>query len=46
MTHHNAWKRVGRYDLPTSVTVVTAEAGKQTTRKIELTNHQLEGDQP
>jgi hypothetical protein len=39
--HHNAWKRVGKYDLPARAVVVTAEDGKQTARSIKLTGHKL-----
>ena len=41
VSHHNTWVRVGSYDLPDLLTVVTAEAGKQTTRTIRLSNHKL-----
>jgi uncharacterized GH25 family protein len=40
-THHNAWKRVGAFDLPTEVTVVTATDGKMEARSIKLSNHRL-----
>jgi hypothetical protein len=41
VSHHNTWTRVGSYDLPDLVTVVTAEDGKQVTRTIRVTNHKL-----
>lgn len=41
VTHHNTWVRVGSYDLPDVLTIVTAEAGKQTTRTIRLSGHKL-----
>jgi hypothetical protein len=39
--HHNAWQRVGAFDLPVEELVVTASPGKQETRCLRLTNHQL-----
>jgi hypothetical protein len=41
VSHHNTWKRVGKYDLPLVATFVTAEDGKQVTRTIKLTGHAL-----
>jgi hypothetical protein len=40
-THHHTWKRVGAFDLPESLTVVSAMAGKQEARSMTLTNHTL-----
>jgi hypothetical protein len=40
-THHQTWRRVGRFDLPLATIVVTAEAGKSQARSLKLTNHQL-----
>jgi hypothetical protein len=40
-THTQTWKRVGKFDLPESLLVVTAKAGKQEAQKIALTNLQL-----
>jgi hypothetical protein len=37
-THYNTWKRVGDFDLPLTVTVVTATEGKQVVRTIKLSN--------
>jgi hypothetical protein len=41
VTHHNTWVRVGKLDLPATLTVVSAEAGKQVTRTIALSEHRL-----
>jgi len=41
VTHHNTWTRVGKFDLPDSVMVVTALEGKQMTRSIRLTDYRL-----
>ena len=41
-THHQTWKRVGAFDLPESLLVVTATAdGKQEARSLKLSNFQL-----
>jgi hypothetical protein len=37
----NRWTRVGRYDLPASVTVRTAAKGGLTVRSLQLAKHQL-----
>jgi Protein of unknown function (DUF3386)/Domain of unknown function (DUF4198) len=39
--HHQTWTRVGKFDLPRTVTVVKASAGQQEARSIKLSNHQL-----
>jgi hypothetical protein len=39
--HRQTWKRVGKFDLPESITVLTATAGKQEARRQTLTNHRL-----
>jgi hypothetical protein len=44
VTHHNTWTRVGKLDLPATLTVVTAEASKQVARTIKLTGHKLNRD--
>ncbi|MGL4555757.1 MAG: DUF3386 family protein [Gemmataceae bacterium] len=41
VTHHNTWTRVGPFDLPDLVTVVTAEDGRQVTRTIKVSGHKL-----
>jgi uncharacterized GH25 family protein len=41
VTHFNTFKRVGNFDLPAKVMVVTAEEGKQVTRTITLSEHSL-----
>jgi hypothetical protein len=38
---HQTWQRVGKYDLPATVTVVTATDGKQETRSLKLSNFKL-----
>jgi hypothetical protein len=39
---HHTWKRVGAFDLPATVTVVTARpAGKQSARSLKLSAHEL-----
>ena len=40
-THTQTWKRVGKFDLPDTLLVVTATAGKQEAKSIKLTNQQL-----
>ena len=41
-THHQTWKRVGGFDLPEGLLVVTATAdGKQEARSLKLSNFQL-----
>ncbi len=40
-THHQTWQRVGKFDLPRTVTVVTATAGKLEARSIKLSNLKL-----
>ena len=40
-THHQTWKRVGAFDLPEELTVVTATAGKQEARRLKLSDVQL-----
>ena len=41
-THHQTWKRVGVFDLPESILVVTAkDDGKQEARSLKLSNLQL-----
>jgi hypothetical protein len=39
--HHQSWRRVGKFDLPETVTVVTAKADKQEARSLELSNFKL-----
>jgi hypothetical protein len=39
--HHQAWLRVGKFDLPQTLLVVTAKEGKQEARSLKLSNHQL-----
>jgi uncharacterized GH25 family protein len=41
VAHHNTWKRVGKYDLPETALIVTAEEGKQSTRTIKLSGHEV-----
>jgi hypothetical protein len=38
---HQTWQRVGAFDLPATVTVVTATAGKQEARRLKLTDCKL-----
>jgi hypothetical protein len=40
-THYNTWRRVGDFDLPLAVTVITATEGKQVARTIALSGHAL-----
>ena len=40
-THHQTWTRVGAFDLPESLTVATATAGKQEARSLKLSDLQL-----
>jgi hypothetical protein len=40
-TFHQTWQRVGAFDLPLTVTVVTAAAGKQEARSLKLTDRKL-----
>jgi hypothetical protein len=40
-THHQTWKRIGKFDLPARTTVVTATAEKQEGRSITLSHHKL-----
>jgi hypothetical protein len=40
-TFHHTWKRVGKYDLPLSLLVVTASAGKLEARGLSIANHEL-----
>jgi uncharacterized GH25 family protein len=42
-THTQTWRRIGKFDLPDTLLVLTATAGKQEARSIKLTNHQLAG---
>jgi hypothetical protein len=37
----NRWVRVGRYDLPSAITVTTASKSGLSVRSIQLTNHKL-----
>jgi len=41
VAHHDSWKRVGKFDLPTELLVLTATPTGQEARSIKLTNHQL-----
>ncbi len=41
VTHYNTFKRIGMFDLPAKVMVVSAEEGKQVTRTITLSEHSL-----
>lgn len=38
---HHTWTRLGKYDLPVTLLVVTATAGKQEARSLKLSNHKL-----
>jgi hypothetical protein len=38
---HQTWVRVGKFDLPQTLLVVTAKEGKQEARSLKLSNHQL-----
>jgi uncharacterized GH25 family protein len=40
-THHQEWKRVGKFDLPAGLTVVTASNGKLEARSFTLSNLKL-----
>jgi len=39
--HHDSWKRVGAFDLPTELVVLSAGEGTTETRSLKLSNHQL-----
>ncbi len=39
--HHDSWKRVGKFDLPTELLVLTATPTGQEARSIKLSNHHL-----
>jgi hypothetical protein len=39
--HHQTWQRVGKFDLPESITVVTATGDKQEARNLKLANCKL-----
>jgi hypothetical protein len=39
--HHQTWVRAGKFDLPQTLTVVTAKEDKQEARSLKLSNHQL-----
>jgi hypothetical protein len=41
VSHHHTWERVGRYDLPRQVTMVTATPKGQETRTIRMQNWKL-----
>ena len=41
VTHLNTWTRIGKYDLPLTALIVTAEDGKQVARSIKLSGHTL-----
>jgi hypothetical protein len=45
-THHQAWTRLDKFDLPLGVTVVTATNGKLEARGIKLSNHKLLAARP
>lgn len=38
---HEEWKRVGRFDLPSLVTVVTSGSSERTVRQLRVSDHQL-----
>lgn len=40
-TFHHTWQRLGNYDLPLTLLVVTASAGKQEARSLKLSNPKL-----
>src|SRR5262249_21352149 len=40
-THFHTWTRVGTFDLPESLTVVSATPGKQEAKSMQLTNVRL-----
>jgi hypothetical protein len=39
--HHQTWVRVGKLDLPQTLTIVTAKEGTQEARSLKLSNHHL-----
>jgi hypothetical protein len=39
--HHQTWQRVGKFDLPQSITVVSATGDKQEARSLKLSNFKL-----
>ena len=41
-THRQTWQRIGKYDLPATITVVTATAGKLEARSLKLTDPKLQ----
>ncbi len=41
VAHHDSWKRVGAFDLPAELLVLTATPTGQEARSLKLTNHQL-----
>jgi hypothetical protein len=40
-THHNTWRRVGKFDLPLACTIVNASADKLVNRTLKFSNHKL-----
>ena len=40
-TYHHTWKRVGEFDLPESVLVVTAKEGGQSASSLKLSKIEL-----
>jgi hypothetical protein len=40
-THHHTWKRVGKFDLPETLTVVTATDGKLEAKGLKLSHWAL-----
>src|SRR5205807_2065783 len=41
VTHHNTWRRVGKFDLPLACTVVSASGDGLVNRTLEFSNHKL-----
>ena len=41
VTYHHTWVRVGNFDLPQTIDVITASAGKQDAFRVTLSNHKL-----
>jgi hypothetical protein len=45
-SHHQTWQRVGRFDMPRGVLVVTGKAGGQEARSLTLTHVRLNEPRP
>jgi len=43
--HHDTWTRVGAYDLPLTIGIVTATSGQLESRSLTFANHRLGGSE-